>query len=132
MEYCSGGDLLAKLQHIGLSGMDEVGCFFKQIISGIAYIHSAGVVHRYIAEHNGRDLKPENILLDAKHRYLKITDFGVSTVFKTAFEKQAHLIHGVCGSGPYIAPEEWKTENEYQPTKVDIWACGNYNSDVKV
>lgn len=117
MEYCPGGDLLGKLQTMGVSGLDEVYCYFKQIITGIAYIHSSGVVHR--------DLKPENILLDAKHRYLKITDFGVSTVFKTVFEKQPHLVHGVCGSGPYIAPEEWKLENEYQPTKVDIWACGN-------
>ncbi len=69
-------------------------------------------------------MKPENILLDYKHRYLKITDFGVSTVFRTQWEKSAHLVHGVCGSGPYIAPEEWKENQDYLPTKVDIWAIG--------
>ncbi|KAJ3345762.1 serine/threonine-protein kinase HAL4/sat4, partial [Kappamyces sp. JEL0680] len=111
-----GGDLLHKIQTIGLSGPDEVNCFFKQILSGIAYIHSTGVVHR--------DLKPENILLDAKHRFLKITDFGVAAVFRTQFEKSAHKVHGICGSAPYIAPEEWKEDQDYLPTKVDIWACG--------
>jgi serine/threonine protein kinase len=30
----------------------------------------------------------------------------------------------LCGSAPYIAPEEWIENSEYAPTKVDIWACG--------
>lgn len=69
-------------------------------------------------------MKPENILLDITHRNLKITDFGVSHVFKTQFEKEPRKIHGIIGSAPYIAPEGWIENNDYLPTKVDIWACG--------
>ena len=71
-----------------------------------------------------RDLKPENILLDHTHRFIKITDFGVATVFRTQWEQAPHLVHGIAGSAPYIAPEEWKQDQAYLPTKVDIWACG--------
>lgn len=70
------------------------------------------------------DLKPENLLLDGSGKILKITDFGVSAVFRTQFEKEAHKLHGVFGSTPYIAPEEWIEGAEYFPTKVDVWASG--------
>ena len=45
-----------------------------------------------------RDLKPENLLFD-KEGHLKITDFGVSEVFRTPHEREAHLSKGICGSG---------------------------------
>jgi protein-serine/threonine kinase len=116
MEYCAGGDLLSKMIGVGFSGFDEIACLFKQLLRGIEYMHNTGVVHR--------DLKPENLLLDSTHRYLKITDFGVAVVFRTQFEKEARKVQGLCGSVPYIAPEEWIEKSEYLPTKVDIWASG--------
>ncbi|KAF9940755.1 serine/threonine-protein kinase HAL4/sat4 [Mortierella antarctica] len=113
MEYCSGGDLYNAIKH-GHMSRTEVDCCFKQLILGVAYLHSMGVAHR--------DIKPENLLLDGKGR-LKITDFGVSDVFRMCWEKSAHLSKGLCGSEPYIAPEEFKSK-EYDARRVDVWACG--------
>ncbi|KAG0207698.1 serine/threonine-protein kinase HAL4/sat4 [Mortierella sp. GBA30] len=113
MEYCSGGDLYNAIKQ-GHMSRTEVDCCFKQLINGVAYLHSMGVAHR--------DIKPENLLLDNKGR-LKITDFGVSDVFRMCWEKSAHLSRGLCGSEPYIAPEEFK-HKEYDARRVDIWACG--------
>ncbi|KAF9911116.1 serine/threonine-protein kinase HAL4/sat4 [Linnemannia zychae] len=113
MEYCSGGDLYNTIKQGHMSRI-EVDCCFKQLINGIAYLHSMGVAHR--------DIKPENLLLDSKG-CLKITDFGVSDVFRMCWETTPHLSKGLCGSEPYIAPEEFKSK-EYDARRVDIWACG--------
>jgi serine/threonine-protein kinase Chk1 len=60
------------------------------------YIHSQGVCHR--------DLKPENLLLDVTGT-LKITDFGLSAVFKLKESGKTRMLSERCGSLPYVAPE---------------------------
>ncbi|EPQ25742.1 uncharacterized protein PFL1_06736 [Pseudozyma flocculosa PF-1] len=112
MEYCPGGDLYAAIKRGGMS-QAEVECCFKQIINGISYLHSMGVAHR--------DIKPENLLLDA-FGHIKITDFGVSDVFRMCWEKTTHHSKGLCGSEPYIAPEQFE-KNEYDARLVDVWAA---------
>jgi len=90
------------------------------LLTGVAYLHSVGVCHR--------DLKPENLLMDETGTILKITDFGVSEVFRFPWEKNViKRVSGLCGSEPYIAPEEWSEDKDYDPIKVDIWACGMYH-----
>ncbi|GAA6033805.1 hypothetical protein JCM8097_000350 [Rhodosporidiobolus ruineniae] len=111
MEYCPGGDLYAVIKK-GDLGPAEINSYFKQILAGVAYLHSMGVAHR--------DIKPENLLLDAKG-HVKITDFGVSDVFRMCWEKTTHLSKGLCGSEPYIAPEQFESR-EYDARLVDIWA----------
>ncbi|CAR30552.1 serine/threonine protein kinase SAT4 [Lachancea thermotolerans CBS 6340] len=114
MEYCYGGDLFTLIIAAGKLEYMEADCFFKQLIRGVVYMHDMGVCHR--------DLKPENLLLTSDGT-LKITDFGNSECFRMAWEKDIHLSGGVCGSSPYIAPEEYVHE-EFDPRPVDIWACG--------
>lgn len=97
MEYCPGGDLYAAIKKGNMTAEDS-NIYFKQIITGVAYLHSMGVAHR--------DIKPENLLLDGSG-HIKITDFGVSDVFRMCWEKQTHLSKGLCGSEPYIAPEQF-------------------------
>lgn len=52
---------------------------------------------------------------------VKITDFGVSDVFRMCWEKTTHLSKGLCGSEPYIAPEQFE-QKEYDARLVDVWA----------
>ncbi|KAF2750091.1 Pkinase-domain-containing protein [Sporormia fimetaria CBS 119925] len=114
MEYCSGGDLYTLVLSAGQLEVTEADCFFKQLMRGVDYMHEMGVAHR--------DLKPENLLLTS-HGSIKITDFGNGECFRMAWEKEAHMTAGLCGSGPYIAPEEY-VDKEFDPRAVDAWACG--------
>ncbi|CAO3583039.1 unnamed protein product [Absidia cylindrospora] len=123
MEYCDGGDLFNLIYECSTRGLDipEANCFFKQLIRGVNYIHSMGIAHR--------DLKPENLLLTSTG-CLKISDFGSSECFRVGWEALdaqgqpvIHKSHGLVGSEPYIAPEEF-IHDEYDARKADIWSCG--------
>lgn len=114
MEFCAGGDLYSLVLAAGKLDVAEADCYFKQLMRGVEYMHEMGVAHR--------DLKPENLLL-TPHGSLKITDFGNGECFRMAWETEAHMTAGLCGSAPYIAPEEY-TDKEFDPRAVDVWATG--------
>ena len=113
MEYCPGGDLFSAIMAETMTERDKA-CAFKQMMQGIAYLHAVGVAHR--------DIKPENLLLTLSGT-LKITDFGVSDVFRFAWEAKGHKTKGLVGSEPYIAPEAFD-EKEFWGAKADIWSAG--------
>ncbi|KAL2856738.1 kinase-like domain-containing protein [Aspergillus pseudodeflectus] len=113
MEYCPGGDLHTVIITSGLLQQPEADCFFKQLMRGISYLHDMGIAHR--------DLKPENLLLTARG-CLKISDFGNAECFRLPGEESIHMSSGLCGSTPYISPEQF-TEAEFDPRGTDIWAA---------
>ncbi|KAI9746503.1 MAG: serine/threonine-protein kinase HAL4/sat4 [Claussenomyces sp. TS43310] len=114
MEFCAGGDLYTLVLAAGKLEVQEADCYFKQLMRGVEYMHEMGVSHR--------DLKPENLLLTT-HGALKITDFGNGECFRMAWETDAHMVTGLCGSAPYIAPEEYIAK-EFDARAVDVWATG--------
>lgn len=114
MEYCAGGDLHTVILSAGQLEVVEADCFFKQLMWGVEYLHEMGIAHR--------DLKPENLLLTQRGT-IKIADFGNAECFRTAWEMEVHMTTGVCGSAPYIAPEEY-VDKKFDPRAVDVWACG--------
>ncbi|KAL1462351.1 hypothetical protein WDU94_014191, partial [Cyamophila willieti] len=85
--------------------------FFRQLISGVEYLHSKGIAHR--------DLKPENVLLDLQDN-LKISDFGLATVFRMNGKERP--LDKKCGTLPYVAPEV--LVRSYLAEPADIWSCG--------
>ncbi|KAG1474703.1 hypothetical protein G6F56_000192 [Rhizopus delemar] len=125
MEYSGGGDLFDILVE-SPDGLEvaETNCFFKQLMQGVDYLHDIGIAHR--------DLKPENLLLTTSG-CLKISDFGSAVCFKGTCiesdgeeeddEDKVHLVRGLVGSEPYIAPEEF-TQKSYDARLVDVWSCG--------
>lgn len=67
------------------------------------YIHREGVCHR--------DLKPENLLLDVTGT-LKISDFGLSSVYKLKETGKTRMLSERCGSLPYVAPEVFSDQTD--------------------
>jgi len=84
--------------------------FFRQVASGIEYLHANNIIHR--------DLKPENLLLDAECN-IKIVDFGFSNIVRNGGE----LFSTFCGSPIYAAPEII-LQKKYHGPAVDIWSIG--------
>ncbi|EPQ51677.1 Pkinase-domain-containing protein [Gloeophyllum trabeum ATCC 11539] len=118
LEFAAGGDLFDKIVPDMGIGEDVAHVYFTQLVSGMEYIHSQGVCHR--------DLKPENLLLDAAGA-LKITDFGLSSVYKLKETGKTRLLTERCGSLPYVAPEVilcLNSESPYQAEPIDIWGMG--------
>lgn len=111
LELGAGGDLFDKIApDVGVDE-DLAHFYFTQLIAGLVYIHAQGVTHR--------DIKPENMLLDAQGN-LKIADFGLCSVYR--YKGKERVLHGTCGSLPYIAPE--MNGLPYQGEPVDVWSSG--------
>ncbi|KAI9567517.1 kinase-like domain-containing protein [Boletus coccyginus] len=114
LEFAAGGDLFDKIAPDVGTGEDVAHLYFKQLVDGMDFIHTQGVCHR--------DLKPENLLLDAAGT-LKISDFGLSAVYKQKETGKTRLLSERCGSLPYIAPE-LNYGVSYQAEPIDIWGMG--------
>ena len=72
-EHIEGVDLVSYIKNVGDNGQginlteDQCRYFFKQLLSGMTYIHLRGISHR--------NLKPENFVLTDNYN-CKITGFG--------------------------------------------------------
>ncbi|GAB1196987.1 hypothetical protein APSETT444_006268 [Aspergillus pseudonomiae] len=110
MEYAPF-DLFAIVM-TGKMQKEEVACAFKQILSGVAYLHGMGLAHR--------DLKLDNVVVN-EHGIMKLIDFGSAVVFRYPFENDIVPASGIVGSDPYLAPEVYD-EKKYDPRPTDIWS----------
>lgn len=93
-------------------------CVLNAIVSGIAYLHSEGVIHR--------DLKPENILCNNLTDVV-ITDFGLGIQLDS---DSATLTRGVnLGTYRYCSPEQLSNMHTVD-YRTDIYALGRIIEDV--
>ena len=109
MEYIPGGNLHSYIKKRKKISEHITKVLFKQIIEGIKYIHSHGIVHR--------DIKLDNILLDLNNN-IKICDFGVSKRIN-----ENTLLYDQCGTPLSMAPEIIMN-NGYCGFPVDVWSAG--------
>ncbi|EOD46409.1 putative mitogen-activated protein kinase kinase kinase protein [Neofusicoccum parvum UCRNP2] len=119
LEYVPGGSVATMLINYGPLLEPLVANFVRQILTGLAYLHSKDIIHR--------DIKGANILVDNKGR-VKISDFGISkrveasTLLSPSGGKKGANRVSLQGSVFWMAPEVVK-QTAYT-RKADIWSLG--------
>ncbi|XP_077187569.1 serine/threonine-protein kinase STK11 isoform X4 [Paroedura picta] len=114
MEYCVCGmqEMLDSVPEKKFPIFQAHG-YFCQLIDGLEYLHSQGIVHK--------DIKPGNLLLTTDGT-LKISDLGVAEALHPFAEDD------VCrtsqGSPAFQPPEIANGLDTFSGFKVDIWSAG--------
>ncbi len=108
-EYIDGESLLARLRRTRPLPVPEALAIGFDLLRGLAYAHSKGVIHR--------DIKPANILLTAEGQ-AKIADFGVARPLNSSLTTTRSLV----GTPNYMSPEQVKT-TPVSP-RVDLFSAG--------
>ncbi|KAM9813276.1 cyclin-dependent kinase 4 [Neosynchiropus ocellatus] len=98
---------LEKAPAAGLSP-DHIKDLMRQLLCGLAFLHSNRVVHR--------DLKPENILVTSKGQ-VKLADFGLARIYS------CHMALTPVVVTLWYRPPEVLLQSSYA-TPVDIWSTG--------
>ncbi|CAD8088310.1 unnamed protein product [Paramecium sonneborni] len=92
---------------------DHMRLFIYQVLRGLKYLHSAGILHR--------DLKPRNLLLN-RSCDVKICDFGLGRAIAENIQNNIMMTYYV-ETRWYRAPELLIGYQNYN-SAVDIWSVG--------
>ncbi|NWZ25720.1 STK11 kinase, partial [Asarcornis scutulata] len=114
MEYCVCGmqEMLDSVPEKRFPVFQAHG-YFCQLIDGLEYLHSQGIVHK--------DIKPGNLLLTTNGT-LKISDLGVAEALHPFAEDDTCRTSQ--GSPAFQPPEIANGLDTFSGFKVDIWSAG--------
>ena len=109
MEFVEGQTLSARFK-TGPMILETNLSYIQQVLSGLAYAHEHGIVHR--------DVKPSNIMV-AKSDHVKLLDFGLAhQVLSSEFTRSGTIL----GSLHYMSPEQ--VMGEQLDARSDIYSVG--------
>ena len=88
----------------------DIRYYIYEILRGLDYCHSLGIMHR--------DIKPHNIMIDHEQRQLRIIDWGLAEYYIPDKEYNVRV-----ASRYYKGPELLVDDTLYNYS-LDIWSLG--------
>ena len=123
MEYCDKQTLRDLIRGDLHSNVEECWRLFRQILEGLAYIHTNGVIHR--------DLKPENVFITLdQSNTVRIGDFGLARPGEATEKLGAGKgfvdprLTASIGTSIYVAPEVKSSGGGSYNEKADMYSLG--------
>lgn len=84
--------------------------YVYEIVRGLDYCHSMGVMHR--------DIKPHNVMIDHKNRKLRIIDWGLAEFYHPGQEYNVRV------ASRYFKGPELLTDLRDYDYSLDVWSLG--------
>ena len=106
MECCEGEDLrrwIKRKRRDNSLTLNDVLPVIRQVADALDYAHAQKIMHR--------DIKPGNIMIDGEGN-VKVLDFGLAAQIHTSMTRVSMAYHGTSGTGPYMAPEQWRGKKQ--------------------
>jgi len=114
MELVTGGSLSFMIKHFGPLQGPLLGRITRDMVCGLAHLHSLEIIHR--------DIKGGNVLITAEGT-AKLSDFGCSAILSERDEaNKSSTLKNMRGSIPWMSPEMVTNQRYNLPT--DIWSLG--------
>ena len=113
MPFVTGESLRSLLERERQLPIEDAIRITREVVDGLAYAHSMGVVHR--------DIKPENILLQSGHAV--VSDFGIARAVSASGGEQLTQAGMAIGSPAYMSPEQ-SAGNQPIDGRADIYSLG--------
>eukprot|EP01059_Diplonema_ambulator_P009796 TRINITY_DN19772_c0_g1_i1.p1 TRINITY_DN19772_c0_g1~~TRINITY_DN19772_c0_g1_i1.p1 ORF type:complete len:413 (+),score=16.82 TRINITY_DN19772_c0_g1_i1:71-1240(+) len=116
MEHCPGGSLADLVRRDGPLSIPHIRNYTKQMLRGLAYLHSRGVAHG--------DIKGANILIGLKG-VVKIADIASNRALEAQIAGgDTGGYNTLIGTPAYLAPEVIQYPEMGATLKSDIWSLG--------
>ncbi len=113
MELVEGTDLRRYLRSRGVLDVDRAIIIAHDVALGLGAAHRRSIVHR--------DVKPQNVLV-GKGGSIKLTDFGIASVYKDINAERLTTTGMTLGTVQYYAPEQ--AQGEIVSPAADVYALG--------
>ena len=118
MECCEGEDLRKWIKGRKTPfTLAEVLPIIRQVADALDYAHRQKIIHR--------DIKPGNVIINTDGE-IKVLDFGLAAQIYSSLSRVSMAYHGTSGTGPYMAPEQWRGRAQGAPADQYALAVMTY------
>jgi len=114
VEWMPGGSISSLLDKHGVFTESVSLRYLHQILLGLDYLHSNGILHR--------DLKGANLLVDTSGHHLRIADFGAAARMMSKSTVPGEFQGQLQGTIAFMAPEVLRGDSYGR--SCDIWSIG--------